>query len=773
MKKLFVFFLVIALVFFTVPARAVNISNNLGMYFYSENIPVSQGNYYYVCSAGSADGAGSDNYEGTDPRQPLATINAAIDKCTAASETSGSEYCGDVIVVLPWHTEDLDAATDLVPDIAGLYIIGLGEGENRPRIDFTDTDGIVAISGAGTTIENIIFENQIDNVVENLDIGADDITLKNIVIRDKAGTSGKIFIMLDGTNTADRFKCYDSLFTHISGTENGDVSIEIDDAQDGIEIKRCTFIGDCDEAPIISDAAFTNSIIANNLVENTVADGFAIELTGAATGFLVDNKLYTDDYATALDPGSMKCFGNEFSFGVDTIPIYIPPLDGRDVGMGPYVAKATTASTTSIVDETFANFPNDYFNNGWTAYVIEADNSAPQGEGSDITDFATGTGTFTVNAYSSALAATDKVLIYFDQSKVAINADNTPIADSLSDILHQDNSYTYDLATDSLEAISEVLWGPTGIAAYPTAAAYTNDVSIAEVLAYVQDGVRNGSGQGLPSNKSLYDIIGETYIDDAGGDHLDDVYAHLNLIMKYTADGTGGGAVVGANLPAGKSLFDIIGETYTDDGGADHLDDVASHLNLISKYIADGDGDCATGQSLPSNKSLFDVIGETYTDDAGADHLDDVYSHLNTVVNPHYGASNYVQRAYDFDSDANAAASHNLYTVTGDVRIRLLCICNSTVTSGGTPTIEVGISGSTASIIAQCADATGIAAGEIWHDANVDSSVEAYSVLSDFIVVNDNNILLTIGTAACTGGILEFNLWWEPLTTGSTVVAGT
>ncbi len=148
---------------------------------------------------------------------------------------------------------------------------------------------------------------------------------------------------------------------------------------------------------------------------------------------------------------------------------------------------------------------------------------------------------------------------------------------------------------------------------------------------YIADGDGDYvAGQALPSNKSLYDIIGETYIDDGAGDHLDDVYAHLNLIMKYLADGSGGGAVVGANPPTGKSLFDIMGDEYTDDGGNDHLDSIAAHINLLSKYIADGDGDWATGSTMPSDKSIYDIFG-AYTADGGADDEDTIQAHLDLL----------------------------------------------------------------------------------------------------------------------------------------------
>jgi hypothetical protein len=55
-------------------------------------------------------------------------------------------------------------------------------------------------------------------------------------------------------------------------------------------------------------------------------------------------------------------------------------------------------------------------------------------------------------------------------------------------------------------SIVDILSGGGGIVTWPTAAAYGNTVSLAEALAYTQDGVRNGTGTGLPANTSLFDM---------------------------------------------------------------------------------------------------------------------------------------------------------------------------------------------------------------------------------------------------------------------------
>lgn len=69
--------------------------------------------------------------------------------------------------------------------------------------------------------------------------------------------------------------------------------------------------------------------------------------------------------------------------------------------------------------------------------------------------------------------------------------------------------------TVSVAEVIRAIWGilngtasgENGITTWPTAAAYGNNVSLAEALAYIQDGVRKGSGTGLGANESLLDVL--------------------------------------------------------------------------------------------------------------------------------------------------------------------------------------------------------------------------------------------------------------------------
>lgn len=57
------------------------------------------------------------------------------------------------------------------------------------------------------------------------------------------------------------------------------------------------------------------------------------------------------------------------------------------------------------------------------------------------------------------------------------------------------------------QATLDQISGTAGIPTWPSAAAYANNVSMAEVLAYIQDAVRNGTGTGLATNESLVDVL--------------------------------------------------------------------------------------------------------------------------------------------------------------------------------------------------------------------------------------------------------------------------
>ena len=115
-----------------------------------------------------------------------------------------------------------------------------------------------------------------------------------------------------------------------------------------------------------------------------------------------------------------------------------------------------------------------------------------------------------------------------------------------------------------------------------------------------------------------------------------------------------------------------------------------------------------------------------------------------------------------------------LFTVTGAALVKLSCVCTESLVEGvGGGTLEVGINGATAVLIAQ-ATSTDIDAGDVWHDAAPDAAIELASVLDAtayVILGNGQDIYATVGTQAITDGTLVFNAFWTPLTDTSLVVA--
>ena len=120
----------------------------------------------------------------------------------------------------------------------------------------------------------------------------------------------------------------------------------------------------------------------------------------------------------------------------------------------------------------------------------------------------------------------------------------------------------------------------------------------------------------------------------------------------------------------------------------------------------------------------------------------------------------------DYDGTGNPAT---LFTVTGDVIIKLFAVCKTNL-AGASATLEVGVSGNTAKFIAQ-STATDIDANEVWHDATPDSSIELETVASEWVVTNGQDIIQTVGTANITSGQVDYYCFWRPLSEDANVVA--
>lgn len=116
-----------------------------------------------------------------------------------------------------------------------------------------------------------------------------------------------------------------------------------------------------------------------------------------------------------------------------------------------------------------------------------------------------------------------------------------------------------------------------------------------------------------------------------------------------------------------------------------------------------------------------------------------------------------------------AAGVTDIFKVTGDVLVRIYGVCRTTIVGAGT--IELGVTGNTAGLIAQIANATTLAANEIWNDATpTEVGVGLLSnILGEYLVVNSTTIQEKVGTADLTAGEVYYVCLWRALSPGAIV----
>ena len=125
----------------------------------------------------------------------------------------------------------------------------------------------------------------------------------------------------------------------------------------------------------------------------------------------------------------------------------------------------------------------------------------------------------------------------------------------------------------------------------------------------------------------------------------------------------------------------------------------------------------------------------------------------------------------DARGDDNGATSGvtTLYTVTGDVLVRIFGICTTDLAGGGT--LEVGITGNTALLIAQTTG-TDIITNELWVDVSPTTiGGTLASVTGPFIIPNGLDIIETTASAAITSGQIHYICLWKNLSPDGKVVA--
>ncbi len=118
-----------------------------------------------------------------------------------------------------------------------------------------------------------------------------------------------------------------------------------------------------------------------------------------------------------------------------------------------------------------------------------------------------------------------------------------------------------------------------------------------------------------------------------------------------------------------------------------------------------------------------------------------------------------------------ASGVTTLYTVIGDVLVRIWGVCTTLLTEeSATAKLEVGVTGNTAYLIGQ-SNASAIDANEMWFDSTPAIGDTLANIPGPFIVSNGLDIIETTSAKDINSGQMYYICLWRPLSPNGNVVA--
>jgi hypothetical protein len=262
------------------------------------NGPSTVGQSFFVSSV-----TGSSGNAGTGFSAPKATLAQALALCTASR--------GDRVYLLPGHVETIAAAAGIAIATAGVSIIGLGNGSNRPTFTWSATDSTMTITAANVLLKNVVTKTSVDECVSMIAVSAAGVTLDGVDFVET--TSAQAIQWLLTTNAADQLTIKNC--RHIQGTAAGGAQKWIQlVGTDHTRIIDNTFIilANASTAShlISGSTAVVNCEIARNLILFTGATiTIVINLVTGSTGIIADNRLGSGtSVATAAAITGDGCF---------------------------------------------------------------------------------------------------------------------------------------------------------------------------------------------------------------------------------------------------------------------------------------------------------------------------------------------------------------------------------------------------------------------------------------------------------------------------------
>jgi len=497
-----------------------------------EGVISGTGEKFYVDS-GVTEGAG------TSWAAAKNTIDAAINLCTANR--------GDVIYVAQGHAENISGAAGVACDLAGITIIGCGNGDDMPELSFTAATSTFSISAADVTVKDIRFlGNYTNGVTECIDVSATGDGARIIDCEFKETTSDKELLkMITLSADADRCVISNNRFLGEAGGADS-VAINLEGGSDKTIINGNTFIGDWSGYVIDGTAAASTELaVFSNYIHNAdTGAGKTMAFNASTTGGLISNACYGNGSSFAL-------VGDAMFVSPDNIVMATENVETRnyETMFGAYRGDAAgTAGDSIYADFVLAQSDLDAILADTAAMDSSTElrtllygsdtagaTAAKQDTAQSDLDIITGTSgvviaTDTINAdalAADALAeieaeATDAIEAdLLDKLVAAADADSPVNGSIIADLASKDATSdwtSYNNQTDSLEAIRDTIDTITGIGFRGTciANATTTEADCPDLAGFGNDYfntgwslivVKNASGVGTEPEGKIIDII--------------------------------------------------------------------------------------------------------------------------------------------------------------------------------------------------------------------------------------------------------------------------
>ena len=264
------------------------------------NMPILQaqpGNVWWVGNSTTLlpGAVGASNGNPGTFLKPFSTIDYAVGRCTANT--------GDIIMVKPGHAETISGAAGITLDVAGVAIVGLGSGTNRPTITFSATTSTIAVSANNVSVQNILHlgtaattftataYNNANAVV------AREFEIKSCEFRDAAATTGFIACFTGGTtaNQNDGLTFHSNcVFRNLTSPPAANTAVVTQAA-----IDRLTF---------------SHNFISNKAANNNIALGFALGSNAVQNLRCFGNRTYSLNTGTTA--GELFSGGSTSSSGL-------------------------------------------------------------------------------------------------------------------------------------------------------------------------------------------------------------------------------------------------------------------------------------------------------------------------------------------------------------------------------------------------------------------------------------------------------------------------